>query len=142
VTDGLAEGHAFLRAVAANWEDPSGPYRDPGAVLMVAFAAQAAVGLAGVVVDPYLAEARTGRLKHVYVAPAWRRQGVADALVAACLDPARGRFDRIRLRTTSPAAARLYERHGFERCEDQAESTHLLVLGRENTAETPVFAPS
>jgi ribosomal protein S18 acetylase RimI-like enzyme len=136
VAEGLAQDHAFLRAVSAQWDDPSGPYSSPAAVFMVAFAEGAAgpwtdaVGLAGVVADPYLQDPRTGRLKHVYVSPAWRRRGLAEALVVACIARARGSYDRLRLRTDNPAAARLYERHGFEPRADEPESTHVLLFDR------------
>jgi ribosomal protein S18 acetylase RimI-like enzyme len=41
---------------------------------------------------------------------------------------ARGRFDRLQLRTQNPAAAALYERLGFQRRDDIPDSTHLRDL--------------
>ncbi|MFO1149844.1 MAG: GNAT family N-acetyltransferase [Alsobacter sp.] len=130
VGEGLDQGHRFLDAVARNWADPAGPYAAPGAVFLVAFAGEETIGLAGVVVDPFSKEGRTGRLRHVYVSPPWRRRGVAEALVGAALARARGHFDRLRLRTDNPSAARLYERHGFQPRPDEPESTHVLVFER------------
>lgn len=69
-----------------------------------------------------------GRVRHLYVLAAYRRLGAGRQLVEQVLDAARGRFERLRLSTQNPAAARLYERLGFER-RAAADHTHLLELG-------------
>ncbi len=130
LAQGLGEGHSFLRLVETQWADPDGPYADPAAALFVVSDGKGPVALASLVADGYTSVPRTGRLKHVYVSPACRGQGLAEALVRAVLARARGHYERLRLRTANPSAARLYERHGFEPRDDEPESTHLLVLGR------------
>jgi ribosomal protein S18 acetylase RimI-like enzyme len=49
-------------------------------------------------------------------------------LAAEVTEAARGRFDRLRLRTGNPAAAEFYERLGFRRCVEVADCTHELEL--------------
>jgi len=56
-----------------------------------------------------------------------RRLGVARALMAETLAAARGRFPTLRLSTSNPAAARLYESLGF-RPVTQPHCTHVLRL--------------
>lgn len=55
----------------------------------------------------------SGVLSRVYVRPAWRRQGVARALVDGILSEAFRYFHQVELQTQSAYAARLYESMGF-----------------------------
>lgn len=57
----------------------------------------------------------------------YRRAGVGEQLVADVIETARGRFTRLYLRTTSAAAARLYERLGFRPTPGPRHS-HVLEL--------------
>ena len=49
--------------------------------------------------DPYLPGGRVGRVRHLYVAAAFRRRGIGAGLVEAVIRTAHGTFDRLRLRT-------------------------------------------
>ena len=86
------------------------------------------VGLCGLNVDPYTAEGRVGRVRHLYVMEASRRHGIGRRLVAEVIAAARDSFDRLRLRTANPEAARLYEGLGFAPCAGEADCTHALDL--------------
>jgi GNAT superfamily N-acetyltransferase len=61
---------------------------------------------------------------------------VGRRLVLAVLQAARGRFDVLRLRTTNPAAARLYESLGFTPSASTDDCTHVMDLG-SRVAEVP-----
>jgi GNAT superfamily N-acetyltransferase len=74
----------------------------------------AAVGCGGIATFADFAE-----LKRMYVRPAVRRSGVADALVARLIDEAAAAgLQTVRLETgvSQHAALRFYARHGFGRC--------------------------
>ncbi|MGH2900155.1 MAG: GNAT family N-acetyltransferase, partial [Solirubrobacteraceae bacterium] len=71
------------------------------------------VGFGGVTSDPYIDEPNTGRVRHLYVAPAARRHGLGRALVRALEARARLVYRRLRLRTHTDAAARFYEQIGY-----------------------------
>lgn len=60
-------------------------------------------------------EVHKATLGGFYVAPSWRRQGIADGLLAAVIQAARGEVEQILLTVTqgNNAAIALYERSGF-----------------------------
>ncbi len=72
--------------------------------------------------DPYVDAGDVGRLRHLYVLNAYRRRGVASALVDDLLGQARGVFTKVRLRTESEQAARFYSRLGFRSIIDPTAS--------------------
>jgi len=113
--DSERDGMRFVRRLADEWVSGANRFHRPGETLFAAHASGAVVGVCGLNVDPYARDPRTGRVRHLYVATAHRGRGLGERLVREVLAAARGRFDVLRLRTTNPAAARLYERLGFRR---------------------------
>ena len=86
------------------------------------------VGVCGLNVDPYAAEPRVGRVRHLYVLSEQRRLGVGRRLVSEVIEVARGRFDRLRLRTEAPGAAQLYQALGFRPSVGTDDCTHIMTL--------------
>ena len=85
-------------------------------------------GVGGLTSDPYLgAEPEVGRLRHLYVLPQYRRQGVGQKLVTAIVAEARRHYRVLRLRTTTREAAHFYEVLGF-RPVTEPNATHRLEL--------------
>ena len=72
------------------------------------------VAVGGVTPDPYLDDARTGRLRHLYVHPDARDGGVGTELVMHLERRAAWFYDSLRLRTDSARAARFYARLGYQ----------------------------
>ncbi len=128
VTESEAAGFRFLRRLGEEWESGANRFDRPGEALFAALDGDRIIGIAGLNVDPYSTAAGVGRVRRLYVATAWRRQGVGRALVGAVIEAARGRFDRLRLRTRTAEAARFYETLGFVPRAEEAESTHVLVV--------------
>jgi GNAT superfamily N-acetyltransferase len=129
VCQGEREGWRFLRRLAEEWESNANRFEGPGEALFAARLAKELAGVCGLNADPYAGSERVGRLRHLYVHPACRRLGVGRGLVEQVVLQARGRFERLRLRTANPEAARLYERLGFEPYGEDATCTHVMVLG-------------
>lgn len=121
-------GLRFVRRLAEEWTSGANRFDRPGEALFVAGIAGQTVGVCGLNVDPYTAALNVGRVRHLYVLSTYRRLGIGRYLVTEVMEAARGRFDRLRLRTANPAAAELYERLGFRRCADVADCTHVLDL--------------
>ena len=85
-------------------------------------------GVGGLTPDPYPdAEPGTGRLRHLYVLPHFRRKQVGQRLVTAIVAEARQHYRVLRLRTTNPEAARFYEVLGFIPTAE-LNATHRLEL--------------
>jgi ribosomal protein S18 acetylase RimI-like enzyme len=120
------QGFRFVRRLVQEWESGDNRFDRPGEALFVARVGVDVVGVCGLSVDSYTGDPKVGRVRHLYVLVPHRRSGVGEQLVADVLEAARGRFERLHLRTTNPTAARLYERLGFRRTFDARDRTHVL----------------
>ncbi len=135
-TAARAEGHRFLERLATDWSSGRNRFSEPGEQLWIlklcslptVAKADIGVGICGLNRDPYLPieqAAQTARLRHLYIHPDYRRRGFATRLVRQIVEDARPDFGSIRLRTENPAAARFYERLGFNPVREDA-ATHQL----------------
>ena len=125
VTESETAGMRLVRRLVDEWRGGSNRFDRPGEALFGAWLGERLVGVCGLNVDPYAGDPGIGRVRHLYVLVAARRHGAARALMAEVLGAARGRFPTLRLSTTNPAAARLYESLGF-RPVTERECTHVL----------------
>jgi GNAT superfamily N-acetyltransferase len=123
------EGSRFVRRILDEWAAGTNRFDQPGEALFTARLGDRLIGVCGLNVDPYAAAANVGRVRRLYVLSAYRRLGVGRQLVLAVLQAARGRFDVLRLRTTNPEAARLYESLGFTPSATTDDCTHVIDLG-------------
>jgi GNAT superfamily N-acetyltransferase len=128
VAESEREGWRFVCRLADEWAAGTNRFDRPGEALFVARAGGSIIGVCGLNADPYTAEEATGRVRRLYVLRAYRGRGVGRKLVRAVMAAAAGRFRRLRVRTESPEAGRLYERLGFEPVAGDADCTHSLEL--------------
>jgi GNAT superfamily N-acetyltransferase len=124
----LSEGHKLVERLVDEWDDGSNRFDRPGEIALEARFAARLVGVGGLNRDPYVDDSHVGRIRHLYVSPDVRGMGVGRALVVALVDHARGRFDRVRLRTTRPGVSQFYLGLGFEETPDEEDSTHQIRL--------------
>ena len=127
VADSERHGLSLVRRLVDEWSSGVNRFDRPGEALFVARSDGRLVGVCGLNVDPYAGRDDIGRVRHLYVLAADRRVGIGERLVAEVIAAARGRFDRLQLRTSNPVAAALYERLGFRRS-DAADATHRMDL--------------
>jgi GNAT superfamily N-acetyltransferase len=120
-------GSLIVRRLVDEWARGANRFDRAGEALFAARIEGRLVGVCGLNVDPYSAEAGLGRLRHLYVLSAYRRRGIGRQLVAEVIAAARGRFDRLRLSTRNLEAAQLYERMGFGSTE-AAHCTHAMSV--------------
>jgi GNAT superfamily N-acetyltransferase len=128
VAESERDGWRHVRRLVEEWESGANRFDGPGEALFAARVGGRVVGVCGLNADPYAAEERVGRVRRLYVLTAYRRNGVGRRLLAEVVRAARGVFDRLRLRTNNPDAARFFEALGFRRCADVFDSTHCLEL--------------
>lgn len=107
------EGHSFVARTHREWLDGSNRFDQVGEGFFLALHASLTVGMCGLNRDPFLDDPAIGRLRHLYVAPDYRRQGIGRRLVMACLELATDHFTRVRLRTFDARAVCFYELLGF-----------------------------
>lgn len=122
------EGFRFLARLRREYEAGSTRFDRPGEVLLGVESGPELVAVDGLTVDPYEADPRTGRLRHLYVSPGHRRHGIGRLLVAALVEAARPWFDVLTLRTDTEAAARFYQALGFAPAAGSEHHTHRLEL--------------
>src|SRR5215470_17388898 len=72
------EGFRFMERLCEEWLSGANRFDAPGEALFLGFADGAVVGVCGLSRDPYAHDARTGRVRRLYVLPAHRRSGVGQ----------------------------------------------------------------
>lgn len=121
-------GYRLVRRLIDDWASGENRFQQSGEAFFAAFHGDRVVGVCGLNVDPYVADVRVGRVRHLYVLEAYRRRGIGRQLIARVVQAANNYFVRLRLRTESPAAAQFYEALGFYHSTREANTTHLLEL--------------
>ncbi len=105
--DAHVEGYDFVHTLLDQWEDGQNGFNKPGEWLCGAFDKEELVAVGGLTIDPFVGRADVGRVRRVYVRPAWRNQGIGRALVSTLVEEARESFACVRLRAENADAARL-----------------------------------
>jgi GNAT superfamily N-acetyltransferase len=130
IAESERHGFAFVRRLAEEWLDGANRFDRPGELLLKASLQEQIVGVCGLNLDPFLRQAKVGRVRHLYVLASHRRKRIGRRLIEQIVAESRPSFDRLRLRTTNPDAALFYESLGFTRCADDETCTHLRDLSR------------
>jgi GNAT superfamily N-acetyltransferase len=122
-----AEGYGFIERLVNEWESGANRFEGPGEVLSGQMEEDQLVAVGGLNCDPFAGSAAIGRIRRIYVRPAWRNKGIGRALVSALMEEARKSFKCVRLRAENSKAARLYESLGFAPIADP-DATHILYF--------------
>jgi GNAT superfamily N-acetyltransferase len=131
VKESIGEGYRILERMHSEWACDAVLFSGVGECLFRAHFGRRTVGVCGRTRDPYVVDDRVGRIRHLYVRRESRSLGVASRLLATVLNDAGLYFSELRLRTTNPAAARLFLKHGFHPVAGDANATHRLNLRPE-----------
>lgn len=117
-----AEGFAFLNRLNEHWR--GGAYGgDSGAGLFAAFDDAALVAIGAHTPDYYDPSPTHRRIRHFYVAPRARCQGVGRALANAIMQDALAQAPRLHLRAAHDASTAFWDAMGFSRVA-RADRTH------------------
>ncbi|QOF70540.1 GNAT family N-acetyltransferase [Aminobacter sp. SR38] len=127
----LEEGFSMLQRLQEHWRDGSNTFSKPGEALLGVFVGASLVGAGGLNIDPYLAGGGSGRVRHVYVGPRFRRHGVGRLLVEGIIARARPEFAVLNLRAPDTAHA-FYEALGFKPVEGEKFASHRLIFAQSS----------
>ncbi len=126
----LGEHFNMLRRLEANWLSGDNRFNAPGEKLLGIFADEELVGIGGLNRDPFSEDKRAGRIRHLYLSPAWRGKGIGQQLLQALLSGGHGWFDFYN--THAPEHAfRFYETAGFQAVSGEERVTHRLFIRRQ-----------
>lgn len=131
VDESTREGYAFVQRTVADWISGVNRFSKTGEGLWGLFSGMELVGIGGLNRDPYVDDAGVGRVRHLYIRPAYRLRGGATLLMNTVIERARLHFRILRLFTDNPVAAGFYEQLGFQRLQSHKVS-HVLSLGTED----------
>ena len=126
-----AEGFQFLDRFVSELQQDSVALDSPREFFLGFVVHGDLVGMGGVTPDPYVQDAQTGRVRHLYVRPDHRRESVGRDLLHELESRAFMTYSILRLRTDTIAAARFYEALGY-RPVDDATATHVRYAAVAN----------
>jgi GNAT superfamily N-acetyltransferase len=128
-SEALAEGFGFIHTLVEQWASAENRFDAPGEILCGHLDQGLLVAVGALNIDPFAGDNEIGRIRKIYVRPAWRNKGVGRALVTTLVEEARKSFRAVRLRADNMNAARLYEKIGFAPIESP-DATHMLIFDR------------
>lgn len=129
-----SEGHDLVSRLVEEWLDGSNRFDLPGELLAEVRCDGSLCAIGGLNIDPYINDPGVGRIRHVFVDPAHRREGVGKLLIGFLVDHAREHFERVRLRTVREPGPPFYAALGFA-VANEPDATHEVILERHTAAE-------
>lgn len=126
LAESRGEGHRFVDRLVNDYADGDNCFDQPGEALFGVFAEERLIAVGGLNRDPYLPDQNAGRVRHLYVRPAFRRRGAGRLLMEAIIDAARPHFPLLTLRTVNPAADLFYRGLGFHAGFDVPNASHFM----------------
>jgi len=124
----LAEGYTFIQKLWDEYQSGQTAFRENGSALLAGYADGRLVAVGGVHPDTYLNDPTIGRIRHVYVLPEYRRQGIAKQLVEALIERGAAQFTIITLRTPTAHGHAFYTAIGFSDEPRFDSATHWLAV--------------
>lgn len=95
--------------------------------MLAAFSEGGLAAIGGVTADPCDSAPGLARVRHVYVLPGKRRQGVGRWLATALIQQGLATADRLSLRAADARAVAFWDSQGFSRDHSGTARTHLLT---------------
>jgi GNAT superfamily N-acetyltransferase len=121
------EGYGMVARLLAEYRSGANRFDAPGEALFACLAGDAVVAVGGLSREPDRGLAQAGRVRRLYVRPAFRGQGLGRALVEAIAGLAEQHFDLLTVNVGKLDAHGFYEHVGFARVE-HAGITHVREL--------------
>ena len=122
------EGYHFLVRLKHEYLSGKARFEASGETLLGIFESSVLVGIGGITRDPDPTIQRTGRVRHVYVLPGYRRRGIGKALLRAIERLAKAHFSSLVLRAGGMAAESFFLRVGYGPVSSEDAVTHRRLL--------------
>lgn len=127
VIDSKNEGLNFVANTVYEWNSGDNNFSKNGEAFYGVFDNDECVGIGGINIDPYDSNSKLGRIRHLYVAVNYRKQGIGRLILNEIIKNAKLYFQEIRLYTDNIIASKFYESIGFEKSSKYKES-HIKRL--------------
>ena len=121
------EGHNFVQKTIDEWNNGQNNFSQDGEFFFGAFFKGNCIGIGGLNIDPYSADRRIGRVRHLYVSKAHRKKGVGKMILRKIINSSRNTFDKLRLYTENPIASSFYVNNGFTKSSAKNVSHQIEV---------------
>lgn len=125
--EAAAEGYRFVEGILEEWD--AGRYQagDERNTLLAVYREGVLAAIGAVTPDPYDPAPDLLRIRHVYVRPANRREGVGRVLASALIQQGLALAPRLSLNAADAGASTFWEAMGFQRDSSGTRRSHLLM---------------
>ncbi|WP_186416965.1 GNAT family N-acetyltransferase [Bosea sp. CS1GBMeth4] len=125
--EAAAEGYRFVEGVLEEWDAGRYAGTDERSALFAAYRNGALAAVGAVTPDPYDPAPDLLRIRHVYVRPGCRREGVGRVLAGALIQQGLALAPRLSLNAADAGAAAFWEAMGFRPDSGGTRRSHLLA---------------
>jgi ribosomal protein S18 acetylase RimI-like enzyme len=113
VAESIYEGHLLGKKLMDEWKTGN-TFSKKGEKFWAFVIEGEPIAMGGINVDPFIDDEGVGRVRHIYVANKYRRQGLAKEMLHLIIDRAKEYFKTLRLSTRNSIAGEMYKSFGFE----------------------------
>jgi len=128
VKQSLRENFTFIERLEREYINGKNRFDQKGEILYGAFFNTELVAIGGLNRDPYSGDAEIGRVRHLYILPDYRKQGIGKKLVEKIIVEAKHHFRLLTLRTFNENAHHFYLAIGFQQTNEIKNVSHFLAL--------------
>jgi GNAT superfamily N-acetyltransferase len=124
-TEAAAEGHRHMDRLEADFESGAQRFDRDGESLLAAFVEGELAGIGGITHEPGETAEPALRMRRLYVAPSYRRGGVARAIASALAQEGFSHVALITVHAGNPGADAFWQAQGFTAVEGRPWSHQL-----------------
>jgi GNAT superfamily N-acetyltransferase len=124
--EAAAEGYRFVEGILEEWDAGRYASADERNTLLAVYREGVLAAIGAVTPDPYDPAPDLLRIRHVYVRPGNRREGVGRVLAGALIQQGFALASRLSLNAADAGASAFWEAMGFRPIADGFRRSHLL----------------